>query len=111
MSYQKTSTTVKISSNYNFKFFLLNQDFDIRYYAKIHAYGLFKPNNFAWVDTLYVNPLMNRKSCMRKHFHLIGHFLKNAQSSENICEIFLANLKNAQLSENACTYPRASILT
>ena len=48
---------------------------------------------------------------MGKHFHLIGHFLKNAQSSENICEIFLANLKNAQLSENACTYPRASILT
>ena len=43
---------------------------------------------------------------MRKHFHLIGHFLKNAQSSENIGEIFLANLKSAQLSEIACTYPR-----
>ena len=41
---------------------------------------------------------------MRKHFHLIGHFLKNAQSSENICEIFFGPLKNAQLSENACTY-------
>ena len=53
----------------------------------------------------------SNKTFMGKHFHLIGHFLKNAQSSENICEIFLANLKNAQLSENACTSPRASILT
>ena len=48
---------------------------------------------------------------MRKHFHLIGHFLKNAQSSENMYEIFFGPLKNAQLSENACAYPRASILT
>ena len=48
---------------------------------------------------------------MRKHFHLIGHFLKNAQSSENMYEIFFGPLKNAQLSENACPYPRASILT
>ena len=40
--------------------------------------------------------------CMRKHFHLIGHFLKNAQSSENMYEIFFGPLKNAQLSENAC---------
>ena len=39
---------------------------------------------------------------MRKHFHLIGHFLKNAQSSENMYEIFFGPLKNAQLSENAC---------
>ena len=48
---------------------------------------------------------------MGKHFHLIGHFLKNAQSSENMYEIFFGPLKNAQLSENACPYPRASILT
>ena len=48
---------------------------------------------------------------MGKHFHLIGHFLKNAQSSENMYEIFFGPLKNAQLSENACAYPRASILT
>ena len=39
---------------------------------------------------------------MRKHFPLIGHFFKNAQSSEDMHEIFLANLKNAQSSENAC---------
>ena len=51
------------------------------------------------------------KLFMGKHFHLIGHFLKNAQSSENMYEIFFGPLKNAQLSENACPYPRASILT
>ena len=53
----------------------------------------------------------SNKTFMGKHFHLIGHFLKNAQSSENMYEIFFGPLKNAQLSENACPYPRASILT
>ena len=32
---------------------------------------------------LYSSMLATQLKCMRKHFHLIGHFFKNAQSSDN----------------------------
>ena len=35
----------------------------------------------------------SNKTFMGKHFHLIGHFLKNAQPSENMYEIFFGPLK------------------
>ena len=39
--------------------------------------------------------------CMRKHYLLIGHFFKNAQSIDKSYENFCAKLKTTQSIENA----------
>ena len=80
------------------------------FFNKVEAFRFLRHQISMKVARLYSHSFP-KKTIMRKHFHLIGHFLKNAQSSENMYEIFFGPLKNAQLSENACPYPRASILT
>ena len=47
---------------------------------------------------------------MRKHYLLIGHFFKNAQSIEEKYEFSFDNFKTTQSIEIACIYLHASIL-